>query len=78
MRCQPRCDVTYIRTVVVVGRRRDRVLLCRYAPKITLHVVLVSYRHAHHVPLTPLVSLVLEWISLFHSKKEYPLPINCK
>ena len=28
MGCQPRCDVTYIRTVVG-RRRRDRVLLCR-------------------------------------------------
>ena len=29
MRCQPKCDVTYIRTYGH-RRRRDRVLLCRY------------------------------------------------
>ena len=43
MGCQPRCDVTYIRTVVG-RRRRDRVLLCRLTSHaLNEYMVGVSY-----------------------------------
>ena len=38
MGCQPRCDVTYIRTVVGRRRRRDPVLLCRCIIMHNVHV----------------------------------------